>query len=428
MGRLRAMGDGTVLRGVTLVDGSRADVTLRGATIESVQPPGTTDGVPGTDLTGHVLVTAAVEPHTHLDKAFLSERLVNRTGDLRGAIEAMVAARPALTIEDTAERAERAARLFARQGFRAVRTHVDTTLDHGLRSVEALVMVRDRVADVIDVQIVAMCGWPVGGSPGNPQRSLLREAMAAGADLVGGCPHLDLDTWSATETYLELAAEHGVGLDLHTDETLDGDVDGLSQLAELVVATGFQLPVTASHCVSLGMQSTDRQREVADAVAAAGIAVVALPSTNLYLQGRGHQQAMPRGVTAVRALREAGVVVAAGADNVQDPFNPLGRACPFETAALMVLTAHLPPEDAWLCVTEMAARATGLPPARIAAGEPADLIAVPASSLREAIAMGGPARRVWRRGVEVSPGAPAPSSPPPSSPAAPATSGSSGAP
>src|SRR4051794_6964723 len=137
MGRLRSMGDehGTVLRGATLADGSRADVTLRGSTIESVSPPGTTDGGAGIDLTGHVLLTAAVEPHTHLDKAFLSERLVNRTGDLHGAIEAMVAARPGLTIEDTAERAARAARLFARQGYRAVRTHVDTTLDHGLRSV-----------------------------------------------------------------------------------------------------------------------------------------------------------------------------------------------------------------------------------------------------------------------------------------------------
>ena len=98
----------------------------------------------------------------------------------------------------------------------------------------------------------------------------------------------------------------------------------------------------------------------------------------------------------------------------------------------MVLTAHLQPEDAWTCVTEMAARATGLPPTRIAAGEPADLIAVPASSLREAIAMGGPGRRVWRRGVEVNDAAMPPSAPrPPSSPAspgAPATFGSSGAP
>jgi cytosine deaminase len=421
------MGDGcvpsserTVLRGVTLADGSRADVTLRGATIESVRPPGTSDGVDGgagIDLAGHVLVTAAVEPHTHLDKAFLAERLVNRTGDLGGAIETMIAARPALTVEDIAERAERAARLFARQGYRALRTHVDTTLDHGLRSVEALVAVRERVADVIPVQIVAMCGWPVAGAEGSPQRTLLREAMAAGADLVGGCPHLDVDTWSATETYLELAAEHGVGLDLHTDETLEDDVDGLSQLAQLVTATGFTLPVTASHCVSLGMQSVDRQREIADAVAAAGIAVVALPATNLYLQGREHQQAMPRGVTAVRALRHAGVVVAAGADNLQDPFNPLGRACPFETAGLMVLTSHLQPEEAWACVTEMAARAAGVAPTTIAAGQPADLIAVAASSLREAIAMGGPHRRVWIAGVEVNgrlapPSAPRPAASP----------------
>ena len=74
------------------------------------------------------------------------------------------------------------------------------------------------------------------------------------------------------------------------------------------------------------MQPPERQRAIAEAVAAAGIAVVALPATNLFLQGRDHQQAMPRGLTAVRALLEAGVVVAAGADNLQDPFNPLGRA------------------------------------------------------------------------------------------------------
>ena len=105
--------------------------------------------------------------------------------------------------------------------------------------------------------------------------------------------------------------------------------------------------MTASHCVSLGMKPPDRQRAIAEAVAAAGIAVVALPATNLFLQGRDHQQAMPRGLTAVRGAAAAGVVVAAGADNLQDPFNPLGRGCPFETAGLMVWTAHLTPADAW---------------------------------------------------------------------------------
>ena len=82
-----------------------------------------------------------------------------------------------------------------------------------------------------------------------------------------------------------------------------------------------------------------------------------------------------------------GAVVAAGADNLQDPFNPLGRGCPFETAALMVLAAHLSPAEAWASVTG---------PRGIAVGQPADLIAVRASSLREAIAMGAPDRQVWR--------------------------------
>jgi cytosine/creatinine deaminase len=392
----------TLLRGVTLADGTVADVRLRGSSIAAVTTgPGDGGGADVVDLTGHLLLAAAVEAHAHLDKAFLAERLDNRTGDLTGAIAAMMAARPTLEIADTIERAERAARLLAAQGFRAVRSHADTTLDHGLRSIEALVEVRQRVADVIDLEVVAMCGWPVAGDEGEPQRALLRAALAHGADLVGGCPHLDRETAAATRVYLDLAGEHGVGLDLHTDETLDPDVDGLSDLAALVTETGFPYPVTASHCVSLGTKSPERQREIAEAVAAAGIAVVALPATNLFLQGRDQPTAMPRGLTAVRVLDAAGVVVAAGADNLQDPFNPIGRGCPFETAALMVLVAHLQPAEAWSYVTERAALATGRPPARIAAGEPADLIVVPARSLREAIATGAPGRRVWRRGVEL---------------------------
>jgi len=104
-----------------------------------------------------------------------------------------------------------------------------------------------------------------------------------------------------------------------------------------MVLDGFAHSATASHCVSLGMQDAPRQREIAELVAGAGIGVVALPHTNLYLQGRGSAP-MPRGLTAVAALRDAGVNVAAGADNLQDPFNPMGRGCPFETASLMVLT------------------------------------------------------------------------------------------
>ena len=381
------MGD-EVLRGVTFADGSTGDMRLSGGTITAVGVVGRQPDDDEHDLAGHVLLPAAVEAHAHLDKAFLAERLANPSGDLHGAIAAMIESRALCDVADIVERAERAARLMARNGFRAVRTHADTTLDNRLASVEALAEVRRRVADVIDVEIVALCSWPITGPGGADQRALLRDALAAGADLVGGCPHLDgAGTQAATETFLAIAADHGVGVDLHTDETLDVSCEGLCDLAAAVTATGFDLPVTASHCVSLGMQSRERQRETAQAVAAAGIAVVALPATNLYLQGRDHPQATPRGLTAVRALLDAGVAVTAGGDNLQDPFNPLGRACPFETAALMVLAAHLSPAEAWASVTRHAT---------IALGQPADLIAVPAASLREAIAMGAPDRRVWR--------------------------------
>ncbi|MDQ3469075.1 MAG: amidohydrolase family protein, partial [Actinomycetota bacterium] len=336
------------------------------------------------------------------DKAFLADIVTNETGDLLGAIEAMRAARDQLHVDETLERARRAARLLAANGVGVVRSHADTTVENGLTSVEALVRLKALVADVIDVEVVALCGWPVVGAEGAAQVELLLAALDAGADLVGGCPHLEeAGTRAATEVLLDVAATRGVGIDLHTDETLDASVLGLAELAELVTTTGFAHPVTASHCVSLGVQPLARQRAVAAAVAAACISVVALPATNLYLQGRDHQRAMPRGITAVGALRAAGVNVAAGADNLQDPFNPFGRACPLETAALLTMTTHVSPAVAWSMVTDAARRAVGREPLAITPGVPADLLAVRADSLRQAIAFGPEDRKVWHRGKPV---------------------------
>ena len=318
-----------------------------------------------------------------------------------GAISAMRANRHLLDVDETIERAERAAGLMARNGYRAVRSHADTTTEHGLHTIEALAQVRRRVVDVIDVEIVALCGWPVVGPRAADQRALLRAALDSGADLVGGCPHLEEegDSATATEFFLQTATDRGVGVDLHTDETLDPDVLGLVDLATMVL-DGFEHPVTASHCVSLGVQEAVRQREIAELVARAGVDVVALPHTNLYLQGRGAAP-MPRGLTAVAALRQAGANVAAGADNLQDPFNPLGRACPFETAGLMVMSAHLLPHEAWSSVTDNAALTMRLDAVSVAPGDRADLLAVRAATVREAIAFGPNDRMVWHRGRTV---------------------------
>lgn len=379
---------------VLIVDGSVAAIG------PGLSPAADTAAVVTVDLDGYLLLPAAVEPHAHLDKAFLAERVENPTGDLIGAIDAMIAMAGQITFDDIVARAERAARLMAANGYVAVRSHADTTEYGGLQNVEALAEVRRRVADVIDVEIVALTGQPVVGPSGATHRTMLREALDAGADLVGGCPHLEGgdSIEAATDVLLEIAADVGVGVDLHTDETLDPRVLGLEHLARQVLS-GFRHPVTASHCVSLGQQTPADQERVAELVAEARIGVVTLPHTNLWLGGRDRQP-VPRGLTAVSALRAAGVAVAAGADNLQDPFNPMGRACPFETAGLMVLVAHDLPATAWRSVSGDAFDVVGRGGGSLEVDAPADLLAVPARTLRSAIAEGPAGRRVWRRGVE----------------------------
>jgi cytosine deaminase len=137
---------------------------------------------------------------------------------------------------------------------------------------------------------------------------------------------------------------------------------------------------------------------VSEAVAAARIAVVALPQTNLYLQGRDHPAATPRGLTAVTALREAGATVAAGGDNLRDPFHPVGRGDALEVAALMVTCGHLDPAAALESVTAAPSAVLGLPPARIAPGCPADLVALPGGDALEALGAASAHRTVWRAG------------------------------
>ena len=128
------------------------------------------------------------------------------------------------------------------------------------------------------------------------------------------------------------------------------------------------------------------QRRVAEKVAQAGISVVVLPQTNLYLQGRSHPVRTPRGLTAIGALRAAGANVCAGADNLQDPFNLVGKGDPFETAALMVMAGHYLPADAFEACSSMVRNALAVPAVSVAVGSPADLVAIRAASVREAIA------------------------------------------
>ncbi|MEZ5343449.1 MAG: amidohydrolase family protein [Acidimicrobiales bacterium] len=286
-------------------------------------------------------------------------------------------------------------------GVTAVRTHVNVLENGGTESLRAVKDAAARFDGLIDVQTVALTGMRMTGPEGAGNRAVLAQAIELGVDYVGGCPHLDPDGPGLIKNAIAAATDAGIGIDLHVDEMLDPTVLTLLDYAKQVIDSGFTGLVAASHCVTLGMQPAAVQAEVARLVAEAGMAVFPLPQTNLFLQGRDNQTAMPRGLTAVKALQEAGVLVAAGADNVQDPFNLVGRSDPLETAALMVMAGHQLPDAAFDMVSNNVRRAIGLAPVTMAVGDPADFIAIDAPSIRGAIADAPMSRLVFRQGVLV---------------------------
>ena len=393
-----------VLRDGRLVDGRRVDIEITDGLISGVYDTRTAPGdVPVDDLGGWLVLPALAEPHAHLDNALIAEMVPNLRGDLQGAFEAGDAAAAAgkITHDGIVARAVQAIELLLVHGVTAVRSHVAVGGNFGVDRVVALQEAKSHFEGLIDIQLVALTISPMTGTEGASNRAALEAAVEAGVDLIGGCPHLDPDGPGLIENAIDVATEAGLGIDLHVDETLDPAVLTLRDLARQVQDRGFEHPVAASHCVSLGMQTPEVQAEVAKEVAEAGVSVFCLPQTNLFLQGREHLTATPRGLTAVHALQQAGVLVAAGADNVQDPFNPVGRSDPLETAALLVMAGHQTPDDAYQMVSNAAREGIGLPRLNVEIGSLADLLVIDSESPRAAIADEPMSRRVYHRGVLV---------------------------
>ncbi len=383
--------DVTVLVGATLADGTVVDVTIAGGVIEDVVPVGARTAIDAVtiDLDGYVLLTAPAEPHAHLDKALTFDAIAPPAGGLAEAVASFHAFAHIETQRSITERGRAALLRMLAAGTTAVRTHVNAYPgDDALRGVHAMVALREEFRDLLDLEVVALPSWDTPGS-------WTEDALDAGADLVGGAPHMAPEPLVALDALLDIAERRGCGVDLHTDESLHGP-DTLLRYAQRTA--DWRVVRSAGHCVRLGMMGPAELAPVVTAVRDAGIGIITLPITNLYLQGRDHAVATPRGLTAVRALLDAGVKLAAGADNLRDPFNPMGRGDALETASLLVTAGHLGIDEAVHAITDGARDVLGLPKAGPRVGAAAELLAVRASSLGEAVAFAPADRIVFHQG------------------------------
>jgi cytosine deaminase len=384
------------VRGVRLLDGTVVDLRVVDGRIASGPAQ---VGDPGVDLdaTGWRVLPSAAEPHAHLDKALTAHRLAPDAGnDLPAAISQWQALVAGIDGADIAERALHAVRRYVARGITAIRTHVDVPgTGDPMRGVDALVALRERLRGRVTLQVCMLAGHTTSNA-------VLADVAARGVDVIGGCPHIAPDPRAETARMLDLAEGLALPVDLHADEqtsvpSSDAELD-IVDLAEQVLARGLQQRVTASHCVRLGMLPPERLARVLELAARAGLGIVTLPITNLYLQGRDATHAAPRGIAAVRQILDAGIPLAAGADNLRDPFNPAGRADPFETTSLLMTAAHLRPVEALAAVTTGARTVLGLPQAGTAPGAAADLVLVPDVDLGDVLAGAVDARVVVSAG------------------------------
>ncbi|MDJ1433719.1 amidohydrolase family protein [Halostagnicola sp. A-GB9-2] len=375
---------------------------------DETEPFTETDDTTVLDANGALVASGFVDPHVHLDKAYIEPDLPpNESGTLAEAIESIHDRKANYALKDVRDRAVRAIEAHVRRGCTRIRTHVDVDTIGGLTPLEGVVAAREACAEIADVEIVAFPQEGILKDDGTA--TLLERALESGADLIGGMPDTErtaADRREHVDSCLDLAERYEVGVDMHVDESDDPSARSLEYLAAEVIDRGFDRPVTAGHTCALAAYDDPHAARVIELVDEAGLSVITNPPTNLLLQGRHDTHPKRRGITRVDELVDAGVTVAAGQDCLLDGFYPYGRASMLETALLTAHAAQLTTPNerrvAWELVTREAASILecehGIEP-----GEPAtfNVFSSDIGSRHEALRLGRPPRWVVHDGTVV---------------------------
>ena len=403
----------TILRNCTLADGRTGiDIGIENGRIVAVEPALAASAAETIDAAGQLLAPPFVDAHFHMDatRSYGLPR-VNRSGTLLEGIALWSELKPLLTQEALVERALAYCDWAVAKGLLAIRSHVDVC-DPRLLAVEALLEVRKRVAPYLDLQLVAF-----------PQDGLLRSAGALdnlkraldmGVDVVGGIPHFERTMAEGAESVrilCEIAAQRGLMVDLHCDESDDPLSRHIETLALHSQRLGLQGRVAGSHLTSMHSMDNYYVSKLLPLIEEAGVAAIANPLINITLQGRHDTYPRRRGMTRVPEMLASGIPVAFGHDCVMDPWYSLGSGDMLEVAHMGLhvaqMTAHDAMRQCFAAVTETPARILGLEGYGIAPGCKADLVLLQAGDPVEAIRLRATRLLVMRRGKVIARSAPA---------------------
>src|SRR5687768_1491901 len=397
-----------LFRQVSLTDGrSGLDVLVQDERIAAIGPAlDAPEGCETFDADGQLLSPPFVDAHFHMD-ATLSYGLprVNQSGTLLEGIALWVELKPQLAQEALVERALQYCDWAAAKGLLAIRSHVDVC-DDRLLAVEALLHVKQRVRPYVELQLVA---FPQDGLLRSPNAlANLKRALDLGVDVVGGIPHFErtmADGAESVRILCELAAERGLPVDMHCDESDDPLSRHIETLAFETQRLGLQGRVTGSHCTSMHSMDNYYVSKLLPLIAEAQVNVIANPLINITLQGRHDTYPKRRGMTRVPELMASGVNVAFGHDCVMDPWYGMGSGDMLEVAHMGLHVAQMTSQKAiracFDAVTVNAAKVMHLQGYGLEPGCDASFVLLQARNAIEAIRLRANRVKVWNKGTVV---------------------------
>ena len=379
-----------------------ADIEIANGRIAAIRPTGVAVPVgPSIDLDRSMVWPGFVDCHTHLDKGHIWPRAANPDGTFQGALSTVMADRAAnWSAADIRARMEFALQCAYAHGTTAIRTHLDSRVDQTNITWPVYAEMKARWADRITLDASPL--FPIDLALDDQHMTDVIAAVAANGHTIGAVTYMTPALRDGLNRLFQVASERSWDLDFHVDESLDPDATSLRAIAETALEYKFQGRILVGHCCSLSIQADDVAARTMDLVAEAGIAVVALPLCNLYLQDRRISQTpRRRGVTLLHELKARGVAVAVASDNTRDPFYAYGDLDPMEVFRAAVRIAHLDhPVGEWpRAVTATPAGILRLSDVgAIKQGAPANLVIMRARGWSELLSRPQSDRVILRRG------------------------------
>lgn len=366
---------------------TKVDVGIDDGRIAAIAP-----GLPASgreiDLDGRLVAPSFIETHIHLDKSCILERCKSEKGDLEEAIEQVALAKKQFTADDCYERAKRTLEKSILNGTAHMRTHVEVDPAVGLRGIEGVMRLVDEYKWAIDIEV---CVFPQEGLLNNPGTDeLMVAALKQGATVVGAAPYTDTNPHGQIDRVFEMAREFDADIDMHLDFGNTADTMDIEYVCEQTEKFKYGGRVTVGHVTKLSTLPPQRVHEIGARLAAAGVAVTVLPSTDLYLMGRHQNHDVPRGVVAVHKLLRQGVNCSLSTNNVLNPFTPFGDCSLIRMANLYANICQVGARDdireCFDMITRRSAKLLRCDDYGTAVGKSADLVVLDCSLPEQAVA------------------------------------------